>query len=306
MEFKKDNSSLSRGYEIKNNTLLFGSNSYLGSFLNNESTRILKRTERLATALYLVTECIESSEPLREKIRNSALELVSKSHELLLDAGISRFESDGKVVVLLIELRSLISLGLSVSIVSSMNGTILVTEITTLIQDLEAEKISRLGEFGGMRTHLKHKEISLTKEMFEIGDGEIVQKSPVQNLSQGMSLRKEIERNSDVSYKGQQNIQPVSKGHMPTVAQHTRPISQSKVQPSESGGSKSDIAIRLGRRNTILKLIKDMREVTIKEVSNVVPDVSEKTIQRELLNLVSEGVLKKTGEKRWSRYSLKT
>ena len=43
----------------------------------------------------------------------------------------------------------------------------------------------------------------------------------------------------------------------------------------------------------------------IKEVSNIVPDVSEKTIQRELLNLVSEGVLKKTGEKRWSKYSLK-
>mgnify|MGYP006052100319 FL=1 len=306
MEFKKDNSPLLRGYEIKNNTLIFGSNNYLGSFLNNEGVKILKRTERLSTALYLVTECLDEQEPLREKIRESALFMLSQSHGLLLDAGMAKFVTEGDFVVGLIELRSFVSLGLSTSLISSMNGTILINEINTLIQDIEAEKISRLGEFGGVRAHMRHKEISLTKEMFEVGGGEIFEKTITTQSPHGVSFKQEIHKKEDVLYKGHQNNQEVSKGHSSHIQQTARPISNQRVQPQEVSSSKSDIAIRLGRRNTIIKLTKDKKEVTIKEVASVVPDVSEKTIQRELLNLVSEGVLKKTGEKRWSRYALKS
>lgn len=306
MESKKDNSLLARGYEIKNNTLIFGSNGYLGSFLNNESTRILKRTERLSTALYLVTEYLQESEPLRERIRTCALGLISDAHGLLLDAGMTKFSNEGDFVVGLIEIRSLVSLGLSTSLISSMNGSILNTEITSLIQDIEAEKISRIGEFGGVRAHLRHKEISLTKEMFDVNPGEIFEKRQKEQYENDVSLTSEISKNTNVQYKGQPNFQTNSKGHSDVMPTHVRPVVNPKSQNSISASPKSDIAIRLGRRNTIIKLIKDMKEVTIKDVSTIVPDVSEKTIQRELLNLVSEGVLKKTGEKRWSRYSLKT
>ena len=58
------------------------------------------------------------------------------------------------------------------------------------------------------------------------------------------------------------------------------------------------------RRVRILKLIKDNREVTIKDIANHFPDVSEKTVQRELVSLTEAGVLKRFGERRWSRYAL--
>ncbi len=58
------------------------------------------------------------------------------------------------------------------------------------------------------------------------------------------------------------------------------------------------------RRNMILSLIKDSKTVNIKDISTVVTNCSEKTIQRELVALVNEGVLKKEGERRWSTYSL--
>lgn len=58
------------------------------------------------------------------------------------------------------------------------------------------------------------------------------------------------------------------------------------------------------RRGTILNLVKDKASVNVKDVSAVVTDCSEKTIQRELIALVNEGVLKKEGERRWSTYSL--
>jgi len=43
----------------------------------------------------------------------------------------------------------------------------------------------------------------------------------------------------------------------------------------------------------------------VKDFAKVITDISEKTIQRELLDLVQRGVIKKEGERRWSRYSLK-
>jgi DeoR/GlpR family transcriptional regulator of sugar metabolism len=46
------------------------------------------------------------------------------------------------------------------------------------------------------------------------------------------------------------------------------------------------------------------KDVSIKDISLVLTDCSEKTIQRELNSLVLKGQLKKTGAKRWSRYSI--
>ncbi len=58
------------------------------------------------------------------------------------------------------------------------------------------------------------------------------------------------------------------------------------------------------RHTRILKLIKDNREVSIKDITSYFPELSEKTIQRELVAFTQSGVLKKSGERRWSRYSL--
>jgi hypothetical protein len=58
------------------------------------------------------------------------------------------------------------------------------------------------------------------------------------------------------------------------------------------------------RRDMILKIIRKNKNSTIKDISTMISGCSEKTIQRELLSLVSENILKKTGEKRWTRYFL--
>ena len=58
------------------------------------------------------------------------------------------------------------------------------------------------------------------------------------------------------------------------------------------------------RSETILKILKKKDNLTVKDIAQVISDCSEKTIQRELLALVEKSVLKKVGERRWSRYSL--
>lgn len=58
------------------------------------------------------------------------------------------------------------------------------------------------------------------------------------------------------------------------------------------------------RKNIILSLIAEKGKVSIKDISLSMRNISEKTIQRELVSLIRGGVLIKEGERRWSTYAL--
>jgi len=76
-----------------------------------------------------------------------------------------------------------------------------------------------------------------------------------------------------------------------------------KSLPSSTSRNVAE-AKKTSRKEAILSIIKRRGAVSIKDISAVILDCSEKTIQRELMNLVTENVLKKTGDRRWSTYSL--
>jgi hypothetical protein len=68
----------------------------------------------------------------------------------------------------------------------------------------------------------------------------------------------------------------------------------------------NNISMDIGsRRKKILEIVKVRGAVTINEFIESIKGCSSKTIQRELTSLVLSGTLKKTGERRWSKYSLK-
>ncbi len=58
------------------------------------------------------------------------------------------------------------------------------------------------------------------------------------------------------------------------------------------------------RREAVLSVIRNKKKASIKDISTLIRGVSEKTIQRELLSLVSAGLVVKQGERRWSTYQL--
>lgn len=58
------------------------------------------------------------------------------------------------------------------------------------------------------------------------------------------------------------------------------------------------------RQSAIINLLKRKKEAIIKDITPLIPHTSEKTVQRELAAMVEAGILKKMGEKRWTRYSL--
>ncbi len=62
------------------------------------------------------------------------------------------------------------------------------------------------------------------------------------------------------------------------------------------------IEIKSNRQDRILSFINQKKSAAIKDIATLFPDVSEKTIQRELGTLVTTGKIKKHGNKRWSIY----
>lgn len=105
----------------------------------------------------------------------------------------------------------------------------------------------------------------------------------------------------------------------PTLADIAKQTSKKKVQeaapearsvaarPQPQAATKEAVPAKghlKDRREAILSFISTKQESNIKDISRMVRGVSEKTVQRELAALVSEGVLAKKGERRWSTYSI--
>lgn len=105
------------------------------------------------------------------------------------------------------------------------------------------------------------------------------------------NARIELNAIKDMSFYSQSVIQKTSKNVL--SAQVTQPTAMPQSQPILTS---SDRALR------ILELVENSNGVSIKDLVSVVQGCSEKTIQRELVALVSAGKIRKVGERRWSQY----
>lgn len=81
-----------------------------------------------------------------------------------------------------------------------------------------------------------------------------------------------------------------------------RPAVTVKRTDEDKGQINKDM--KNGRKDTILAVLKEKGPSDIKDISGIIREVSEKTIQRELQSLIDLGKVKKTGERRWTTYQI--
>lgn len=87
----------------------------------------------------------------------------------------------------------------------------------------------------------------------------------------------------------------------PSTPPATPRVATPTTNPSTSTPSASDTNTRRAR---IMTIIEAKGEVTIKDITDIITDVSEKTIQRELNAMIEDNLIKRIGERRWSKYRL--
>lgn len=86
-----------------------------------------------------------------------------------------------------------------------------------------------------------------------------------------------------------------------------RPRANEKTATMSRSENESPASQKSGdqdRRERIKVVLSAKGEATIKDISDIITDVSSKTIQRELNAMIEDNLVKRQGERRWSKYSL--
>lgn len=234
---------------------------YLYSFFSNDSAFMfmVKKTEKLASAIYLITNLFGDNEPMKWQLRGKVSETLSfiLGYKNTPNSVFSEFIKELEFEIF--EILSLLEVSLNGGLISTMNFNIIKQEFINLLDIASSQKNAK--ELSG---------ISLSKNFFDSGLGDV--KLPINN--------------DDVSGISTENK-----------------ITTSSLKDTNSDKISHDFK-KSSRQNVILSLIKRKKEVTIKDISLVIKNCSEKTIQRELITFISAGIIKRIGERRWSKYSL--
>ncbi len=211
---------------------------------DNKSQIILLKSQKLASALYLVTKYMSDDDPLKWQLRDLSLRVSSSIDPIDLSAALQPI---GQMV-------ALIDIALHGQAVSQMNFTIIKQEYLSLRNMIMGErtKYNPVNEIPNLPNYYS-----------SLPPTTLAPRTP-----------SSMPANNHIS------------GHKPLV----------QPSPYREGDSQ--------RQQLILKFIKEKGWSSIKDIAGAVPNFSTKTVQRELIDLVRLGVLKKEGERRWSRYQL--
>lgn len=225
-----------------------------------------KKSQKLASAVYLVTNFMSEGERLRLDLRELSVSLVKNILEFVSFKGALPSK-------LILEIISLLEIASSAELLSLMNMQVLrrsYQEVWSVFAEEERPASVPLQE------DLLRVEMPLESKPKSEG----VRGSSGGSLSAGFDLLGLNRTMSDQEVLIKDSRKGQSKGHN----------YQSLPQRSE----------------VIIGVIKDSRgALSIKDIAKHMRQIGEKTIQRELGSLVAKGVLKKEGQRRWSRYSLR-
>jgi predicted transcriptional regulator len=236
---------------------------------NRVGERAYRRAERISAALFLLTSHVSDTEPLRLKVRATAVGILDDV--LALRAEMRSLNSE-RIVQLKSSVRELISLTRILAVagyVSTQNAAVVAEALDELSSFLAASQRSPLSESA-----------SFNREDFLDVREPAPPRATNRDASQEKDIKEVTETKSNVeSVRNESKQNVVDKGHL--------------------------VSVKSGRAKVIIEVLRSGGAMGIRDVASNLPEFSEKMIQRELAVLVQEGLVVKQGEKRWSRYSLK-
>lgn len=256
------------------------------------------KAKKLITALYMVTDIIDKEEPIRHKLRTLGTEIISDMHSASLISK-SPFNM-GTLEVRISEVVSFLHIASAMSFISEMNCSILEHEFMALKSKIEEHTSTKTSWLTGFLASNENESIGPAFAEALAGrhkghNNEDINRARV-GVQKGSTLMKALSDKNLV-----RNIGRMSNRNRNST-------------PTNSGFRAEDFdKIKNQRRESIINIIKDsngnatikdIRENMNKSMSGVL-SFSEKTLQRELMSMMKDGVLNKKGSKRWTRYSIK-
>ena len=301
-DIKKDNFSKD-SYRNANDYNSTGSKS-LSNIDNNISIDdekffefIYHKAEKLATVIYLVTNLFSASEPLKWQLREKSLLLVS-TVSLSQKSVSERAENLNRCSGIVSDIISLIKISTLANLLSDMNASLIKDNLILLNDAIESrgdlqEPVRSLVLPENIFDVEEYLLESRNNSMYEKDD---TAKQNTKNEKNIQTNKIETSNSNVNKFRKQPSVgtkaQQQYKGHTSDIYKNKNVLNKTASKKKE------------GRRDGIVKLLKKRGNLTVKDIAGVIPGCSEKTVQRELVAMVSENILKKAGERRWTRYSL--
>jgi DNA-binding transcriptional ArsR family regulator len=232
---------------------------------------IHKKTEKITVAVYLITDFFDDNECLKWKLRAQAVSLMS--FVISGNGGGTNAEHDthssSAFSRTLEQLCTLLRLSVHASLLSPMNYSIII------------EEYKRLENL--IKTHHSHAD-----------------------QRTGFSFPEGFFSESSLSSSGRNGELPIKdnkrqyKGHLNRVSTAIPEISTKNLKDTILKRE-----TKKARKENILQLLRSRGEISIKDISSAISNCSEKTLQRELMSLIAEGIVDRIGERRWSTYKIR-
>lgn len=292
-----------------------------------QNSEMSLRVERVSTALYMVTNHLSDREPLKSKIRTLAYESIEMSYSGM------QYDPSGLMKNLSVTI-SLLQVAAKSKMISAQNTEIIVREINAIKDFIYMSDTKGLVELSLSTLFADLPKIQIPETVEPYLDSEVQNAATLHSAfstASYASLRANPTNNA-LSSSGATTPAHQIAAQMPPLSQSTTPYSSdlatkvdiakpsrpsfftppapqsiaTKMPKKESGVQKSEAASGAlsDRQLVILKEIRLKGQLTIRDLVDKITGCSEKTIQRDLLALVENGVLKKEGERRWSKYSI--
>jgi len=238
------------------------------------------KAEKIASALHLLTDKADNNEPIRHEVRSTSIQLLSDIIQSCGNERGLRDEDKPSVVMLMDKLSSLLSIFHRLGKFSETSLQLVADEIDSL-KNVFRDATDVRGLY----------ECSLSPDFFNGEDKNF--------RVRGAVFQSE---NQPVNYKGHKGQD--YKGQRKSIIRATK--RDSKIIVADYGKSIPKVSRKSEeeRREVIMRVLKQGETYSIKDILVVIPELGEKTIQRELAGLVASHRLTKLGDRRWSRYAV--
>ncbi len=226
---------------------------------------LLKKTERIVKAIYIITNFFDSRDAIKWSLRDSSVKLLSRTVYLGQCPLDIRDKAIKDMLFAALESRTLLEMSHLGGSISTMNFNLLTAELDSLLEFVNSKYQSR---------YETAQSLSLGADFFTI-----------KNEPKVDSPQKPIPTFNHMA---------ISAGN----------VADFQAQLHRKIGLPASLVQLDDRKKRILGIAKAKKDFSIRDIAEKMTDCSEKTIQRELIEMVANGMLNKEGERRWSRYSV--
>lgn len=266
-------------------------NSFVGlkKSSNNDGVfmSVSKKAEKITTAIYMVTDFIPNNDPLKNRIREISLSMISDTRKMSYSLTGDLYFQLSRVIASAWEIVSVMEVAVVVGFISDMNYQILKNALIDFISDLRnRQRIEGFSKIHDMKfIQGTAGDIRLKSDFFKVTD------SDMERVNEEVLKPEAEDKVKDSSYRTFYKGQTEDNKMSFIKNEQKELINKAKSNPKLNE-----------RKDKIYALVKEKKDISITDIVSFFKEYSQKTIQRDLVSLVEEGRIKKVGDKRWSRY----